>query len=215
MAATFPEPEDAVKSGTAIIDNINMHNRTVPFERRISGRIIIMTDNFTVNGDEIIEPVKLVINSNFTMPLSNSMIMDSKTVEILGGKYYSTSIPELLYSNELSDRVHYEFVSPVNFNEIVLKMLKEKEEEIAKQKEVKAQIDAQVKMLSTGNRSTTSIAIAGELENVGIKMKMMLDEVDAYMNRRSTDRELNRNVRQMLLNIYNLYRVEISKLQIK
>jgi hypothetical protein len=70
-------------------------------------------------------------------------------------------------------------------------------------------------MLSTGNRSTTSIAIAGELENVGIKMKSMIDEIEAYMNRRSTDRELNRSVRQMLLNVYNLYRVEISKLQIK
>jgi hypothetical protein len=45
--------------------------------------------------------------------------------------------------------------------------------------------------------------------------KSMIDEIEAYMNRRSTDRELNRSVRQMLLNVYNLYRVEISKLQIK
>lgn len=215
VAATFQDPANAVKAGSAVIENIMAYNKSVPFDRRISGRINIMTDNFTVNGDEIAEPVKLAINSSVTMPLSNSMILDSKTEEILREGYYSTSIPELLYSNELSDRLHHEFVTPVNFRDIVFNMLQVKEEEIARQRDIKAQIDAQVKMLSAGNRSTTSIAIAGELENVGIKMKGMIDEIEAYMNRRSTDRELNRSVRQMLMNVYNLYRVEISKLQIK
>lgn len=215
VAATFHEPADAVRAGLALIENIVAYNKSVPFDRRIWGRINIMTDNFTVSGDEIIEPVKLAINSSVTMPLSNIMILDSKTEEILRENNYSTSIPELLYSNELADRQHHEFVTPVNFKEFVFNMLQLKEEEIARQKEVKAQIDAQVKMLSAGNRSTTSIAIAGELENVGIKMKGMIDEIDAYMNRRSTDRELNRSVRQMLMNVYNFYRVEVSKLQIK
>ena len=215
VAALFNESERAVKAGSAVICNIEAFNQSVAFDRRISGRILVMTDNFAVYGDEVAEPVKLMINSNLSMPLSNNLIIDNRTEEALREGYYSTSIPELLYSNELSDRLHHEFVTPLNFRKISLAMLQAKEEEIAKQKEVKAQIDAQVKMLSTGNRSTTSIAIAGELENVGIKMKGMIDEIEAYMNRRSTDRELNRSVRQMLLNVYNLYRVEISKLQIK
>ena len=94
-------------------------------------------------------------------------------------------------------------------------MLEFKMQEIEKQKQLKSQIEAQVKMLSAGNRSMTSIAIAGELENVGIKIKAQLDEIEGYINRRSTDRDLNKNIRQMLNNVYNLYRVEISKLQIK
>lgn len=215
VAAVFQDSENAVKAGSAVISNIEAFNKSVAFDRRIAGRILVMTDNFTVYDDEVVEPVKLMINSNQSMPLSNSLILDSVTEEALRDGYYATSIPELLYSNELSDRFHLEFVTPVNFRNITFAMLQAKEEEIGKQKEIKAQIDAQVKMLSTGNRSTTSIAIAGELENVGIKMKGMIDEIEAYMNRRSTDRELNRSVRQMLLNVYNLYRVEISKLQIK
>lgn len=215
VAAVFHEPENAVKAGSAVIRNIEAFNHSVAFDRRISGRVLVMTDSFLVYGDEVVEPVKLIINSNSSMPLANNLILDTRTGDILREGYYSTSIPELLYSNELSDRLHYEFVTIVNFKSIAFKMLQQKEEEIAKQREIKAQIDAQVKMLSTGNRSTTSIAIAGELENVGIKMKSMIDEIEAYMNRRSTDRELNRSVRQMLLNVYNLYRVEISKLQIK
>jgi len=215
VAAIFNEAENAVRAGSKIIDNIKSFNRTVSFDRRICGRLIVLTDAFSVVGEEVIEPVKLSINSNLTMPLSNVMILGSNSEEALRDRYYSTPIPELLYSNDLSDRNHFEFVTPVNFKSIAISMLQEKEEEIARQREIKAQIDAQVKMLSTGNRSTTSIAIAGELENVGIKMKGMIDEIEAYMNRRSTDRELNRSVRQMLLNVYNLYRVEISKLQIK
>ncbi len=215
VVALFDNPINAVNAGRAVIKKINAHNNSVIYEKRIVDKINIITDNFTVIGDEIIEPVKFKANTNKTLPLINSIIIDSKTFEIIRDTFFSTSIPKLLYSNELSDREHYEFVSPVNFNETVLEMLNMKEQEIEKQKEIKAQIDTQVKMLSTGNRSTTSIAIAGELENVGIKMKSMLDEIEAYMNRRSTDRELNKNVRQMLLNVYNFYRVEISKLQIK
>jgi len=215
VAALFDETESAVKAGYSVLKNIVLYNSSVTFDRRLSIRINIMTDNFSVKGDEIIEPLKLSVNCNLTMPLANCIILDSKSEEILREKYYTTPIPELLYSNKLSDRLHHELVSPVNFNDIVFEMLRVKEEGIANQKELKAQIDAQVKMLSTGNRSTTSIAIAGELENVGIKMKGMLDEIEIYMNRRSTDRELNRNVRQMLNNVYNFYRVEVSKLQIK
>jgi HEAT repeat protein len=215
VAAVFQETDKAVLAGSGVIDNITSFNKTVPFSRRIYGRIIVLTDTFPVTGDEIIDPVKLGINSNLSMPLANCMILGSNSEEVLRDRYYSTSIPELLYSNGLSDRLHYEFVTLLNFRITALSMLQIKEEEIAKQKEIKAQIDAQVKLLSTGNRSTTSIAIAGELENVGIKMKSMIDEIEAYMNRRSTDRELNRSVRQMLLNVYNFYRVEISKLQIK
>ncbi len=215
VAATFIEAANAVKAGSDIIGNILAYNKSVPYGMRIAGQVNIMTDGFTVFGDEINEPVKLAVNKNYTMPLFNSIILDSRTEELLRSDNYTTSIPELLFSNELADREHHEYVSIVNFGGTVLSMLQVKEAEIAKQKEVKAQIDAQVKMLSAGNRSTTSIAIAGELENVGIKMKTMIDEVEAYMNRRSTDRELNKNVRQMLMNMYNLYRVEISKLQIK
>jgi hypothetical protein len=48
-----------------------------------------------------------------------------------------------------------------------------------------------------------------------MRLKDQLDEIERYISRRSTDRELSKNVHQMLLNVYNLYRVEITRLTIK
>ena len=43
-------------------------------------------------------------------------------------------------------------------------------------------------------------------------MQNELDEIDRYVQKRSTDRELIKNVRKMLTNVHNLYKVEISRL---
>jgi hypothetical protein len=59
------------------------------------------------------------------------------------------------------------------------------------------------------------VAIAAELENISLKIKEQLDEIETFINKRSTDRELNKNIRQMLRNLYNTLRIEISKIQIK
>ncbi|HPS85813.1 MAG TPA: HEAT repeat domain-containing protein [Spirochaetota bacterium] len=215
ITAWFSDPMDSIRGVNEIHKRLKSLNSTTVYKKNIHTRIVIVTDFFFMNGDEIFDYTREKLNINRSMALINKTVLDQETVKKISENFYSAPIPEILYSWELSDRTHFELMTPVNFKRITLGMLEKKEEEILKAKQEQAQIVAQIKNLKTGNRSMTSIAIAGELENIGVRLREQLEEIERYVNRRSTDRELSKNVRQMLNNAYNLYRVEISKLTIK
>lgn len=215
MTVWFKDPLDSIRTVNEIKKSLKNLNSTNIYRKNINTRIVIITDSFRLIGDEIYDYTKEKINRNNDMPLLNKVVLDHETVKRISGDFYSAPVQEILYSGELSDRTHYELMSQVNFRQIAFSMLEKKQAEIQKNKQEQAQLVAQIKSLKTGNRSTTSIAIAGELENIGVKLREQLEEIEKYVNRRSTDREMNKNIRQMLNNAYNLYRVEISKLTIK
>lgn len=215
LTAWFNDPMDSIKTVNEIKKRLNNLNNSNIYKKNINTRIVILTDFFKLVGDEIADYTREKLNINHNMPLLNKVVLDNETVKKISEKFYSAPIQEILYSGELSDRSHFELMSHVNFKSIAFSMLEQKQAEILKNKQEQAQIVAQIKNLKTGNRSMTSIAIAGELENIGVKLREQLEEVEKYVNRRSTDRELNKNIHQMLNNAYNLYRVEISKLTIK
>jgi len=50
------------------------------------------------------------------------------------------------------------------------------------------------------------------MDTLGAALLVQLNEIDRYVQKRSTDRELIKNVRKMLTNIHNFYKVEISRI---
>lgn len=215
ITVCYGDPFEALSAAVTICGSVRNFNNSSVLSRNMEVGINLVTDEFMVSGDELFEYTGLSNRSVDRLPVANRVFLDDQTESLIRNKYYSLILPEMLVSDIVYEGSHYEYISPVNFSEVAISILDSKEEEIDKQKELKAQIEAQIKTVSSGNRSTTSIAIAGELENIGIKLKNQLDEIEKYMNRRSTDRELNRNIKVMLTNAYNLYRIEISKLTIK
>ncbi len=215
LTAWFDNPVDAIRAACMIKESLDGYNRATVFEGTIEVRMSVLTDSYKIKKGEIFGYLEEEGNSGKGIPLTNRIIIDNRTEESTGESYYARSIPEVLYSGRLSKRIHFELISPVNFKQLALDKLKSREEAIEQKREMEAKIEAQVKALKSGNRSTTSIAIASELEDIGIKIKLQFEEIERFINRRSTDKELSRNVRLMLNNAYNLYRVEISKLTIK
>lgn len=211
----YNDPFEALAAAVTICSGVRSYNNSNVLSRNINVGINLVTDEFMVSGDELFEYAGLANRSADRLPVSNRIFFDDHTESLIRNRFYSLILPEMLVSDIVYESSHYEYISPINFNAIATSMLDSKEDAIDRQKELKAQIEAQIKTVSAGNRSTTSIAIAGELENIGIKLKNQFDEIEKYMNRRSTDRELNRNIKVMLTNVYNLYRIEISKLTIK
>ncbi len=211
----YNDPFEALSAAISISGKLKGYNNANVVSRNINVGINLVTDEFRVSNDELFGYAGLSNRTADRLPVSNRIFIDDHTEAIIRNRFYSLILPEMLVSEIVYESSHYEYISPVNFNVMAISMLDSKEEEIDRQKELKAQIEAQIKTVSAGNRSTTSIAIAGELENIGIKLKNQFDEIEKYMNRRSTDRELNRNIKVMLTNVYNLYRIEISKLTIK
>ncbi|MCL2154527.1 MAG: hypothetical protein FWH53_02560 [Leptospirales bacterium] len=215
LTAWFESPENSIVAATIISKRLKALNNSLIYEKNINARIVIITDSFNVVEDEIFNYALEKLNRYNNLPLFNSIVVDEETAKNVSESFYSIPITEILYSGELSDRLHFELMGRINFAAKAFAILREKEAEILKAKEAQEQIEAQLKNLRTENRSLTSIAIAGELENIGIKLRDEFDEIEKYVYKRSADKELHKNIRVMLNSIYNIYRVEISKLTIK
>lgn len=215
VTAWFNKTEDAVKAAEIISRRIGVYNDSSVYSRNIDVSVITALAMVPMYREEVADYVEEEYRVKPGIPLRNIPVLNSAASDQVNSIYYSTPLPEILYSSNSGKKIHFELVSPVNFLQAASEIIHEKEEAIEKKREMEIQIESQVKTLNLQGRSTTSIAIAGELENVGLKLKSQFEEIERYVNRRSTDRELNKNVRQMLNNAYNLYRVETSKLTIK
>ncbi len=215
LTVWFHEPENAVKAGSMIREKIIEYNESTVYNLNLDSSLIISGETVSIYKDEIIDFIEEKKRIKAGIPVSSMVIFNETAAHDISEAYYSEPLPEILFSGSSGVNSHFILISPVNFLSRSYSIIDGKEDAIEKKKEMDIQIASQVKSLNMQGRSTTSVAIAGELENVGLKLKGEFEEIEKYVNRRSTDRELSKNVRQMLNNAYNLYRVETSKLTIK
>lgn len=215
LTVWFFEPENAVKAGSMIREKIIEYNESTVYNLNLDSSLIISGETVSIYKDEIIDFIEEKKRIKAGIPVSSRVIFNETAAHDISEAYYSEPLPEILFSGSSEVNSHFILISPVNFLRHSYSIIDGKEDAIEKKKEMDIQIASQVKSLNMQGRSTTSVAIAGELENVGLKLKGEFEEIEKYVNRRSTDRELSKNVRQMLNNAYNLYRVETSKLTIK
>jgi DNA repair ATPase RecN len=97
-------------------------------------------------------------------------------------------------------------------SENILETMKDEDE---KKKQIQQQIDEELKKMKLKKSEGSSAAMSRELEAIGDNLKKNLDEIERYVQRRSTDRELLRNVRKMLANTYDFFKVDISRIIIE
>ena len=212
---SFANTHDAVDFSLSIVENFQKYNSSVPERHRLEPVINLFTDEFLVKGEEFDDIYLGRFKRSDLEVLNSSIVADSQTLEIVSKDFSFSEIPDFLYSQDITDRNYFEFESLINFDEIADEILMSIEEELEREKEYQRNLEERLKLLQTANRSSTSVAIAAELENISLKIKEQLDEIETFINKRSTDRELNKNIRQMLRNLYNTLRIEISKIQIK
>jgi hypothetical protein len=212
---SFANTHDAVDFSLSIVENFQKYNSSVPERHRLEPVINLFTDEFLVKGEEFDDIYLGRFKRSELEVLNSSIVADSQTLEIVSKDFSFSEIPDFLYSQDITDRNYFEFESLINFDEIADELLMSIEAELEREKEYQRNLEERLKLLQTANRSSTSVAIAAELENISLKIKEQLDEIETFINKRSADRELNKNIKQMLKNLYNTLRIEISKIQIK
>ena len=119
------------------------------------------------------------------------------------------------FSDAVSVNPHYEVLNPINFFRLADAFLEVLQAELESRQKEQARMEEEMKNLRRGVKSPSSAAVSRDLENLGNKLKESLTEIEKYIQRRSTDRELNKNVQKMLNNTYNMYKVEISRIIIE
>jgi len=215
IMAYFAEPGQAINAAAKISKNFKNYNYTRISELQINVQAYITTTRVKILNEEIIQfPDEMIINADW-LPFSCDIFCNSKTNSLMHDQYTMLTIPEDVYQERGLFTRLYDVIQPVNFNivseRIFNKIIKDEEEKIRMQ----MQVEADMKKMRRESRPASSMAIARDLEDIGDHLKAQLDEIERYIQRRSTDREMIKNVRKMLKNLHNLYKVEISRIIIE
>jgi hypothetical protein len=212
IVAYFPGPRPAATAALQIERKIAAFNAQRNTEKNINIYLQLFTDIIKIINNEVIE-FPLHLDAEFhRLPVKNKIVIDRGTMELIGDTFSVREIPRLVLSmNGLTDS-YYELLNPINFVQISEQIIKTIRDEEEKREQMQQQIEAEMRKMKRGSRATSSAAIARGLDDLAQQLQVQLDEIDRYVQKRSTDRELIKNVRKMLNNINNLYKVEISRL---
>jgi hypothetical protein len=212
IVAYFPSPRQAAIAALEIERNIAGFNVLRTAEKNIDIYMQLFTDIVKIMNDEIIE-FPLHLDEEFTrLPVKNKIVVDRATMELIADTFSVRGIPQLVLSMNGFIESYFELLNPINFMQISEQIIKSIRDEGDKREQTQQQIEVEMRKLKRGSRATSSAAIARGLDDLAQQLQTQLDEIDRYVQKRSTDRELIKNVRKMLNNINNLYKVEISRL---
>ena len=215
VTAYFTSPVKAAEAALAVKNSIEIYNRNRQSSKKINSFIQLSTESSKILNEEVLIPPLERFNKFTNLSFINKILCDEATCNLIRNYFSISVLPDIVFSKKSCLFDYYELNSSLNFltiaQDIYAKIV---EEENAKQK-LQTQIDDEIKRMKKEARPTSSVAITRELDDIGVRMKNLLDEVDRFIQRRSTDRELNRNVHKMLENIYDMYKVEITRIVIK
>ena len=215
ITSYFNDPADAVNASLRIVENIKSYSSGKIFKNRIHVLNQIITVPVDRIGDELVHYPSYIIDPVLDKTLYDIVIIDESTWSMVKERFAGKIISELLFSSTVSAVKHYEISSPVNFKDYAESVLDSLFRDRETKKHLEEELETELKNIRRGGRSTSSAAVTRDLENLGNLLLDHLNEIEKYVQRRSTDRELNRNLRKMLVNVYNMYKVEISRLIIE
>ena len=215
ITAFFRSSEKAVDSSMKIIKNIKAYNRQGDPDKNINVSLRVITGPVRIIQDELIFFSEYRFEKLLEVPLFNTVIVDNQTAEAVKDLYALRPVSGLVYTDPFINRRFSEVVTPMNFQLTAEKIISHAAEEEQKKKLLREQLESEMKKIRKGARTPSSIAIAKELDELGMKIQKELNDIERYVQRRTTDRELIKNVRQMLINIDSLYKVEVSKIMIE
>ncbi len=215
IVAIFAEPVPAINASLIIKEDINSFAKSRIKSNSIKTKVQIVTDEISLLNDEIIYMPTVDNDVSNSLVLNNRIIADRNTFNMVEKNFAVDRVSELLYPDYRSVYEHYEIINRINFLEIANIFIEAKIKEAEEKKEQDSQLEQELKKLRLKSSVSSSVSIAGELEDIGLKLGKQLKEIELYVQKRSTDRELIQNVKKMLNNTHNLYRVEISRLRIE
>ncbi len=215
IVAIFTEPVPAINASLIIKEDFNSFAKSRIKSNSIKTKVQIISNEISLLNDEIVFMPSIDKDVSNSLVLNNRIIADRNTFNMVEKNFAVDRVSELLYQDFRSVDEHYEIINRVNFLEIANLLIEAKIKEAEEKKEQDSQLEQELKKLRLKSSVSSSVSIAGDLEDIGLKLGKQLKEIEMYVQKRSTDRELIQNVKKMLNNTHNLYRVEISRLRIE
>jgi hypothetical protein len=211
----FPDSSTAARTALKIRNNFNEYNSYRRQESHLYVTIQVITDRVDYLNEELIEYPDFRLHRLAELSFANKVIVGENTLQKLKDEFLVRVIPDFIISRYGCFLGHAELIETVNFMETSENILETMKDEDEKKKQIQQQIDEELKKMKLKKSEGSSAAMSRELEAIGDNLKKNLDEIERYVQRRSTDRELLRNVRKMLANTYDFFKVDISRIIIE
>lgn len=213
IIAVFESPLKACEASLEISELVRLYNRVRARGMGIITSIKIITGPVKTMQDELIVYPGYFAEDTRGLQIHDRAVLDKGSYDIAGSKFSLFKVSNAVFGGS-SDI--YEMISPINFTAEADAIYKAIVAEDEKREQKQHLIETEMKRLRREVRSPSSMAVARELDNIGYSLKEQLDEIDRYIQRRANnDRELIKNVKKMLDNAYNLYKVEVSRIMIE
>jgi HEAT repeat protein len=213
--AYFSDADQAVSAALKIAENFTRYNLTRVSDLQINVQCYVATVKAKIVNEEVVQlPHDSIIEADW-LPFSCDVFCNSAAFAAIHERHTLVAIPEGICRDRGLFSPIYAVIRPINFTAVAEKILGtiiRDEEEKAR---LQMQVEADMKKIKRESRPQSSVAIARDMEDIGEILRVQLDEIERYVQRRSTDREMIKNIRKMLKNIHDRYRVEISRLIIE
>ncbi len=208
----YADAVNAAQAAMNIAARLRAYNETRAAVNRIHFKIQLMTGAQKLFRDELIFPPVEVFRMAASSRLTDRIIVDDPTRSLVLLNFYCEPVPDLVFKGLIAVSGYWEMVDRVNFlstgESILNTFIKDEQERLKRQ----LQLDEELKKRKIVQRSPSALAYTQAIEDVGRKLKVDLNEISKYLERRVTDREVNANVSKMLNESYKRFMLEISKI---
>jgi hypothetical protein len=208
----FADPEIAATVAHRIFSNVEAINIMNRYENTLAITIDIVHQRASIINGEILQSSDLTLRAINAAQLKNRIIIDATMKSTIEGNFHCDDLPEMIFPRKGLDLVFYELMNPINFltaSQDVLNRLKKIEQE---RQELQLQLDAELKKRKREFRTPTAVTYAQAVDDLSKKLRLELNEINRYVQKRSTDRELLNTVDKMLSNVHKRFVIESSKI---
>lgn len=206
----FSNPLPAASAVIDLKSEITIYNSKVLPENQIRYSIYLDQLSVYIISEEIISIPYHAQNLLSKSSFKSRIFINSGLSHILGHTFKCGIFSELSLDLKGLILSVSELMNPLNFSLKIDEMILKLKEEEKKRKEIERQIEESLRVKNEPKTKNVA-AYTSKMDEIGRIIKKELSEVNKYISKRSTDRELIRNTENMLNNIHKRYMLEVSK----
>ncbi len=214
FSAYFRNSLKAANAAIDIIDYQNKYNSFLVDDEQV--KIIILLDYKKIDmvNQEIIFYTASSIPITNNQVFAGKIILNDELFKFLDKTFKCNEIPFTAFDDNGQYMIFKELLNRLNFAIIVDDILMNIREEEKKKIELQLQIESGMQSIKR-KPSDRSVAMSRNIDDLSKMLKKDLNEINKFVYKRSTDRELINSVEKMLMVAYNHFLIESSKIIIE
>jgi hypothetical protein len=213
IIAYFPEVVSATTAASEMIGIIDEFNASIVPDMHLHTITLLAIVNMDIVNGELILPDIREFSIIRKSVVRDRVALLGEAARLAGFSFSCEVFPAALFEINGVALEYRDLMSPNNFMikaEMIISRLREAE---LKHAEEQRQIAEGLKNIEGphARRSKNTVVFANAMDNIGKSLRKDLIDVTRYVSKRSTDRELIKNIDKMLDDVYRHYLLEVSK----